>query len=61
MGPVGPWELIIILAVAILLFGPSRFSGLGRAAGNMMREFREALGPEDRKNSPHDEVRLKKS
>ncbi len=61
MGSVGPWELIVILAIAILLFGPSRFSGLGQAAGKMIREFREALHSEDRKDSTHDKGRVEKS
>ena len=50
MGSVGPWELVLILAIAILLFGPSRLAGFGKAAGKTMREFREALsggGPRD--------------
>ena len=35
------WELIIVLAIIILLFGPSRLAGLGGAVGKAMREFRE--------------------
>ena len=61
MGSVGPWELIVFLAIAILLFGPSRFSELGKAAGKMIREFREALHSEDRKDSTHDEGSVEKS
>ena len=36
------WELIIVLAIVILLFGPSRLAGLGGAVGKAMREFRDA-------------------
>jgi sec-independent protein translocase protein TatA len=43
------WELIIVLAIIILLFGPSRLAGLGGAVGKAMREFREATKPEEHK------------
>jgi len=45
------WELIIVLAIIILLFGPSRLAGLGGAVGKAMREFKEATKPEDPKPS----------
>ena len=34
-------ELLIILAVALLLFGGSRLAGLGKASGRAIREFKE--------------------
>jgi sec-independent protein translocase protein TatA len=43
------WELIIVLAIVILLFGPSRLAGLGGAVGKAMREFRDATKPEEAK------------
>ncbi len=43
------WELIIVLLIIILLFGPSRLAGLGGAVGKAMREFREATKPEEPK------------
>jgi len=43
------WELIIVLAIVILLFGPSRLAGLGGAVGKAMREFRDATRPDEPK------------
>jgi TatA/E family protein of Tat protein translocase len=43
MGNIGPMELMIILLVLLLLFGPSRLAGLGAAAGKTIREFRKAM------------------
>ncbi len=43
------WELLIVLGIIILLFGPSRLAGLGGAVGKMMREFREGIKPEEPK------------
>ena len=45
------WELIIVLAIVILLFGPSRLAGLGGAVGKAMREFRDATKPEEPKGA----------
>jgi len=46
------WELIIVLAIIILLFGPSRLAGLGGAVGKAMRDFKEATKPEEPKPTP---------
>ncbi len=43
------WELIIVLAIIILLFGPSRLAGLGGAVGKAMREFKDATKPDESK------------
>ena len=39
----GGWEWIIILAVALLLFGGSRLAGLGKGVGRSIREFKEEV------------------
>jgi sec-independent protein translocase protein TatA len=36
-------ELVIILIIALLLFGPSRLAGLGAAAGKTIKEFRRSM------------------
>ncbi|MBI3029171.1 MAG: twin-arginine translocase TatA/TatE family subunit [Candidatus Rokubacteria bacterium] len=42
MFDIGFQELVLILAVALLVFGPRRLPELGRALGRAMREFRRA-------------------
>ncbi len=37
-----PWHLLAILAVALIIFGPSRLPEIGRAIGRSISEFREA-------------------
>jgi len=44
MPNVGPMELLVILLILLLLFGPSRLAGLGAAAGKTIKEFRKAMG-----------------
>ena len=41
MPSVGWPELIIILVIALLLFGTTRLAGLGKASGRAIREFKE--------------------
>lgn len=36
------WELIILLGIVVLLFGPNRLAGVGEAVGKAIREFRDA-------------------
>ncbi len=43
MPNVGPIELGIVFAVALIVFGPKRLPGLGRSLGDGMREFRDSL------------------
>ena len=44
----GPIELIIVLVIVLLVFGPKRLPGLGRQLGAGMREFRDSIGAKDR-------------
>lgn len=37
-----PTHLIVILVVALLIFGPSRLPEIGRSFGSMLREFQSA-------------------
>jgi sec-independent protein translocase protein TatA len=38
---VGPWELILILAVVLIIFGPGKLPEVGKSLGNGIREFRK--------------------
>jgi sec-independent protein translocase protein TatA len=37
-------DLIIVLVVVLLIFGPKRVPGLGRSLGQGMREFKDSIG-----------------
>jgi sec-independent protein translocase protein TatA len=39
---VGPLEIVIVLVLALLVFGPKRLPQAGRSLGHAMREFRKA-------------------
>lgn len=49
IGPIGPFEAIIILLVVVLIFGVSRVGDLGGALGKSVREFRKAAKEDDDK------------
>ena len=40
---IGPLELLIVLGIVLLIFGPKRLPGLGRQLGASMREFRDSI------------------
>lgn len=41
-GKIGLWEIVLILAVALIIFGPAKLPELGRSIGNGLKEFRKA-------------------
>ncbi len=43
----GVWELLIIFAVLLLLFGARRLPEMGRSLGRGMREFKDAVTGQD--------------
>lgn len=36
-------ELVAILIIALIVFGPGKLPGVGRAVGDAIREFRESM------------------
>lgn len=56
LGVVGPWQVVIILAVVVLLFGGKKIPELMRGLGSGIKEFKDATKEEqpdtnDQKNS----------
>jgi sec-independent protein translocase protein TatA len=40
---IGPTELIIVLVIVLLIFGPKRLPSLARSVGTGMREFKDSV------------------
>jgi sec-independent protein translocase protein TatA len=40
---VGPLELLIVLGIVLVIFGPKRLPSLGRQLGAGMREFKDSI------------------
>ena len=47
MPNVGPLELVVVLIIALVIFGPKRLPELGRSMGKGIREFRGSLSGND--------------
>jgi sec-independent protein translocase protein TatA len=43
MGRIGLPEMVVILAIALLVFGPSKLPGLARGLGQAIRGFKDAV------------------
>ncbi len=54
---IGIWELLILLLVLLLVFGPKRLPEMGRQLGKGMREFKDSVtgsGKDD--DNPYDDA-----
>jgi len=56
MGPVGMPELVIILVIALIIFGPRKLPELGKSLGRSLNEFKRAS--HDLQNSLEQEIKL---
>ncbi|MDX6698967.1 MAG: sec-independent protein translocase protein TatA [Solirubrobacteraceae bacterium] len=45
---IGPLELVIVLVIVLVIFGPKRLPAAGRALGQGMREFKDSITGKDR-------------
>ncbi len=56
MGPIGMPELIIILVIALIIFGPRKLPELGKSLGKSLNEFKRASA--DLQNTLEQEIKL---
>jgi len=47
MPNVGPLEIIVVLALVLIIFGPKRLPELGHSLGKGIREFRGSISGEN--------------
>jgi TatA/E family protein of Tat protein translocase len=46
LGNIGPLEIIVVLIIALVVFGPKRLPELGSSLGRGIREFRSTVSGE---------------
>lgn len=51
----GPMELVLLLGIALLFFGPSRLPDLGKSIGEAIRGFKKGM-EEEEKPSPKEQI-----
>ena len=56
MPNLGPWEIVILVVVLLLVFGSRRLPEIGRSVGKGMREFKHAVTGKDEKPELEDEA-----
>jgi sec-independent protein translocase protein TatA len=54
---IGVTELIIVLVIVLLIFGPKRLPGMGKALGSGMREFKDSVTGKDKDSDDDDDDR----
>ena len=53
IGGISVWQLLIILLIVVVLFGPKRIRNIGSDLGHALKSFRSAVNePEDTADDP---------
>jgi sec-independent protein translocase protein TatA len=51
LGVVGPWQVVIIIAILLLFFGGKKIPELMKGLGKGVKEFKDGMKGEEEKNS----------
>ena len=54
---IGPLEIIVVLVIILLIFGPKRLPGLGKSLGSGMRNFKESISGKDNDEDDEEDER----
>jgi sec-independent protein translocase protein TatA len=52
---IGPGEIILVLAIALIVLGPKRLPSAARSVGRGLREFKDSLSEADPRAAEEDE------
>jgi sec-independent protein translocase protein TatA len=53
---IGIWEILILLLVVLLVFGPKRLPEMGRSLGKGMREFKDSISGIEKDEEPQPQL-----
>ena len=56
-GGIGIWQLLIVLAIILLIFGTKRLRNLGGDLGGAINGFKSAMSDEDKKKEEQAQLR----
>lgn len=56
-----PLHLLVILVIALIIFGPGKLPQLGESLGKSIREFKKAMSEDDKKTIETKAVEDKKT
>lgn len=60
-GGISIWQLLIILAIVILIFGTKRLKGLGGDVGSAIKSFKKAVNEDDKQQEEGDNEQKRES
>jgi len=61
LGGISIWQLLIVLAIVVMLFGTSRLKNVGSDLGSAIKGFKNSIKDEDNADQGADIVRLPSS
>lgn len=50
MGGIGVWQLVIVLAIVLVVFGTKRFKNIGSDLGGAIKGFKKSMANNENKN-----------
>jgi sec-independent protein translocase protein TatA len=53
---IGPLEIILVIVVLLVIFGPKRLPSLGKSLGTGMREFKDSITGDSKHDDETDEA-----
>ena len=59
IGIIGPWQIVLIVLVVLLLFGGKKIPELMRGLGKGIREFKDGINPDEQAKKDNDTVEKK--
>lgn len=45
------WQILIVVAIVLFVFGPKRIPGLGKSLGEAIRGFRKGISEDNEENN----------
>ncbi len=51
----GPWQIIIVLLIVLLIFGPKKIPAIGKSLGEAFRGFKKGVSGDERDVTPENE------
>lgn len=56
LGNIGPLEIIVVLIIALIVFGPKRLPELGNSLGKGIREFKDSVTGENKDDETQEDA-----
>ena len=60
LGIIGPWQIVLIVLVVLLLFGGKKIPELMRGLGRGVKEFKDGINPDENDKKDEGTVEKKK-